>query len=259
LFTFAGWAISRSMVRHRVLIAVLPAVLSSFGVVRAGNEAVGQEPNPVLERQINAVLDTPVYKNAHWGLLVVDAKTGQTLYERDGDQLFAPASVTKLFSVAAAMVELGVDHRFQTPVVRRGEIDAGGTLKGDLILIAQGDLCMGGRTGPDGSLLFKDDDHTYAGGNPRSDIVAADPLAGLDHLAREVRAAGVKRVTGQVIIDDRLFEAAESTGSGPRRLSPIMINDNVVDVLVQPGKAAGTPAEVSFSAAHPLHHDGRPG
>ena len=103
-----------------------------------------------------------------------------------------------------------------------------------------------GRTGPDGRLLFKDDDHTYAGGNPRSDIVSADPLAGLDHLAREVRAAGIKRVTGEVIIDDRLFEPAESTGSGPRRLSPIMINDNVVDVLVQPGKAAGTPAEVSF-------------
>ncbi len=154
--------------------------------------------------------------------------------------------MTKLFSVAAAMIELGADHRFQTPVVRRGEIDASGTLKGDLILIAQGDLCMGGRTGPDGRLLFKDDDHTYAGGNPRSDIVSADPLAGLDHLARDIRAAGVKRVTGEVIIDDRLFEPAESTGSGPRRLSPVMINDNVVDVLVQPGKAAGTPAEVSF-------------
>ena len=95
-----------------------------------------------------------------------------------------PASVTKLFSTAAALVELGPDHRFETPVVRRGEIDAQGTLHGDLILIAQGDPSMGGRTGPDGALLFKDDDHTYAGGNPRSDIVPADPLAGLDHLAR---------------------------------------------------------------------------
>jgi serine-type D-Ala-D-Ala carboxypeptidase/endopeptidase (penicillin-binding protein 4) len=241
-----GWAIWRSKVGRRLLITVLAAILWSIGIARAGDESVKREPNAVLERQVKAVLETPVYKNAHWGLLVVDAKTGQTLYERDGDQLFAPASVTKLFSVAAAMIELGAEHRFQTPVVRRGEIEAGGTLKGDLILIAQGDLCMGGRTGPDGCLLFKDDDHTYAGGNPRSDIVSADPLAGLDHLAREVRAAGVKRVTGEVIIDDRLFEPAESTGSGPRRLSPIIINDNVVDVVVQPGKAAGTPAVVSF-------------
>ena len=79
---------------------------------------------------------------------------------------------------------------------------------------------MGGRTGADGALLFKDDDHTYAGGNPRSDIVQADPLAGLDHLAREVRAAGIKHLTGEVIVDDRLFEAAESTGSGPSPALP---------------------------------------
>ena len=98
---------------------------------------------------------------------------------------------------------------------------------------------MGGRTGPDGTLLFKDDDHTYAGGNSASDIVPADPLAGLDHLAREVQAAGIKHVTGDVIVDDRLFETAESTGSGPRRLSPIVINDNVVDVLVSPGEGRG--------------------
>jgi serine-type D-Ala-D-Ala carboxypeptidase/endopeptidase (penicillin-binding protein 4) len=116
--------------------------------------------------------------------------------------------------------------------VRRGEIDAQGTLHGDLVLIAQGDLGRGGRAEADGTLLFKDEDHTYAGGNPRGDIVTADPLAGLDHLAREVRAAGIKAVTGDVIIDDRLFDTTESTGSGPHQVSPIMINDNVVDVLV---------------------------
>ena len=103
---------------------------------------------------------------------------------------------------------------------------------------------MGGRTGADGTLLFKDDDHTYATGNPRSDIVG-DPLAGLNHLVREVCAAGIKRVTGEVIVDDRLFDPTESTGSGPRRLSPIIINDNVLDVMVEAGKAVGDPAPVS--------------
>ncbi len=49
--------------------------------------------------------------------------------------------------------------------------------------MAQGDLCMGGRTGPEGTLLFKDEDHTYSGGNLRSEIVGTNPLAGLDHLA----------------------------------------------------------------------------
>jgi D-alanyl-D-alanine carboxypeptidase/D-alanyl-D-alanine-endopeptidase (penicillin-binding protein 4) len=214
--------------------------------------AMGDEPPAAraspssLELQVRSVLETPGYQHGHWGLLVVDARNGQTVYEHNSDQLFAPASVTKLFSVAAALVELGGEHRFETPVVRRGEIDAKGALHGDLILIAQGDLSMGGRTGPDGTLLFRDDDHTYAGGNLRSEIVAADPLAGLDHLAREVQASGISRVTGDVFVDNRLFDPAESSGSGPRRLSPIIINDNVVDLVVEPGSDAGKPASVTF-------------
>jgi D-alanyl-D-alanine carboxypeptidase/D-alanyl-D-alanine-endopeptidase (penicillin-binding protein 4) len=181
--------------------------------------------------------------------LVVDAKTGRSIYERNADQLFAPASVTKLYSAAAALVELSPTYRFQTPLVRRGEVDLKGTLHGDLILIAQGDLCMGGRTGPEGALLFKDDDHTYAGGNLRSEIVATDPLAGLEHLAREVQTMGIKAITGDVIVDDRVFAPASTTGSGPRHVSPILINDNVIDVLAEPAAKAGEPARVTFRPA----------
>src|SRR3954452_20226815 len=83
-------AVLRSEVGSCLLVTVLPALLSSFGIVRADDKSVERETNPVLERQIKAVLETPVYKNAHWGLLVVDARTGQTLHERDADQLFAP-------------------------------------------------------------------------------------------------------------------------------------------------------------------------
>ena len=74
---------------------------------------------------------------------------------------------------------------------------------------------MGGRTGPEGVLLFKDEDHTYSGGNLKSEIVGTNPLAGLDHLAREVEAAGIREITGDVIVDDRLFAPAFATGSGP--------------------------------------------
>ncbi len=56
---------------------------------------------------------------------------------------FAPASTTKLYSVAAAMDELGADYRFETPIYRRGEVDAEGHLQGDLILVASGDLTLG--------------------------------------------------------------------------------------------------------------------
>jgi D-alanyl-D-alanine carboxypeptidase/D-alanyl-D-alanine-endopeptidase (penicillin-binding protein 4) len=239
------------VLRLRSIIVVLAAICFEIPgkgepLALGGQAPGGQGSTPSLERQVRSVLESPRYRHGHWGLLVVDGNDGQTIYEHNGNQLFAPASVTKLFSVAAALVELGPEYRFETPVVRRGEVDAKGSLHGDLILIAQGDLSMGGRTGPDGTLLFRDDDHTYAGGNPRSEIVAADPLAGLDHLAREVQGAGIKHVTGDLIVDDRLFDAADSSGSGPRRLSPIMINDNVLDLIVEPGSDAGKPASVTF-------------
>ncbi len=236
-------------IRRRLVLALLGVV--SLGEGRLGAGLRARETDSGLSRtnlskRVDAVLKTPGYANGHWGILVVDRKTGQPIYERDADQLFAPASVTKLFSTAAALVELGPNFRFQTPVVRRGEIDSKGTLNGDLILIAQGDLAMGGRTGPDGTLLFRDEDHTYANGNLRSEIVPTDPLAGLEHIAREVYAAGIHSIKGEVIVDDRLFARAQATGSGPSAISPMVVNDSVIDILAVPAAKVGDPALVTF-------------
>lgn len=213
-------------------------------VPAAAAAVLAAEPAKPLSQRVESVLETPGYKSAHWGLLVVDAKTGETVYERNADQMFCPASVTKLYSCAAALLELGPDHRFVTPVVRRGEIDKDGVLKGDLILVAQGDLSLGGRAGADGQHLFVDGDHTYAGGNLTSGVVSADPLAGLDHLARRIRESGIQQVTGDLIIDDRLFETITSTGSGPSQVTPILLNDNVIDVVATPGGSAGEPCKI---------------
>ncbi len=196
-----------------------------------------------LEERVDAVVNARGFEGAHWGLLVTECPTGKVVFERNADRMFCPASVTKLFSTAAALAELGADHRFKTPVVRGGEV-VEGTLRGDLILVAKGDLSLGGRTGPDGSLLFEDNDHSYAGGNPDAALVPCDPLAGLTHLAREVQSAGIKAISGDVLVDDRMFEHAPSTGSGPSRVAPIVVNDNVIDVLLTPGASAGEPAKV---------------
>ncbi len=225
-----------------MLIRPLLAALAML-VATAGVPAAGDGPGAAID----AAIAEAQYENGHWGLLVVDLEDGATVLERNADRMFAPASVTKVFSCAAALAELGADHRFRTPVVRRGEVDAEGALKGDLILVAAGDLCLGGRTGPDGSLGFRNSDHTYAGGGTDAELVSDDPLAplaGLDAMAREVAEGGIRSVSGDVLIDDRLFEAAESSGSGPSRVSPIVVNDNVIDFVIAPGSAVGEPAEV---------------
>ena len=83
-----------------------------------------QEPakSPLAEA-IKEVLNLPRYQTAHWGLYVVDAKTGEVLLDHQSRKLFAPASCTKLFSVAAALESLGPDHRFHTRVVHTGKLD----------------------------------------------------------------------------------------------------------------------------------------
>ncbi len=235
--------------RHRLGLILVAAGFFLLEPTTRGQQAERTSGHEAVSRRVEAVLSTPGYQKGHWGALVVERKTGEVLYERNADQLFAPASVTKLFSTAAALIELGPAYRFQTPVVRHGEVDAAGKLQGDLILVAAGDLCMGGRTGPEGVLLFKDEDHTYSGGNLKSEIVGTNPLAGLDHLAREVEAAGIREIAGDVIVDDRLFAPALATGSGPSRISPIVINDNVIDVLARPAGKAGEPAVVTIQPA----------
>lgn len=213
---------------------VLGALLLTPLTTCAGNE---------LATQIEAVINRPEYRHAHWGILIVDADGGETLYAHNPDKLFFPASTTKLYSCSAALAALGPDHRFETPVYSRGTVKDG-RLMGDLILVAQGDLTLGGRTDASGRMAFKDYDHTYANGNIKAELTDTDPLAGLKSLARQVAAAGIHHVQGDVLIDDRLFARSRGSGSGPGVLLPIAVNDNVVDAVVTPADQAGKPASV---------------
>lgn len=219
----------------RSLLAALVLACAAAGPARADD----------LADKIKEVITGPDYKSARWGILAVDAD-GKTVYEHNPDQLFAPASVTKLYSCAAALIELGADHRFETPVYLRGKLDKG-KLSGDLILVASGDFSLGGRNDKSGKMLFADSDHIYAGpGNNDTALTQTDVLLGLKDLAKQVKASGVREVTGEILIDDRLFPRSVGSGSGPRVVTPIMVNDNVVDVVVTPAAKAGEKATVEL-------------
>jgi serine-type D-Ala-D-Ala carboxypeptidase/endopeptidase (penicillin-binding protein 4) len=220
------------------LLCLAALLLALFApAVRGGDD---------LARKIEAIITRPEYKQARWGILVVDAETGRTVYEHNPDQMFLPASTTKLYSCAAALDAYGADYRFETPVYRRGNL-SDGRLDGDLILVASGDLTLGGRTDANGKLAFKDDDHIYANGlTTKAELTDTDPLAGLKALAKQVAAAGIRRIGGEVLIDDRLFAPEHGSGSGPDLLAPIVVNDNVVDVLIAPADTAGEPARVQW-------------
>lgn len=216
--------------------------VSLWSLLLATSLASAGEP---LAARLEAIIDAREFRHAHWGLLIEDLENGHVLYERNPEKLFAPASTTKLFSVACALDALGADFRFETPVYSTAPVSNEGEVAGNLILVASGDLSLGGRTNADDQIAFKDQDHTYAGSNEAVELTEPDPLGGLNELARQVREAGVTRVLGDVVIDDRLFDAAQGTGSGPGSLTPIMVNDNLLDFVITPGEP-GTRALVSW-------------
>jgi PBP4 family serine-type D-alanyl-D-alanine carboxypeptidase len=213
--------------RRRVSILAVSALLSTIGCRPAQNTA------PVtLPANIKAVFDKPAYKGATWGLRVVDLTTGQALIDTEPTRKFFIGSVRKIFTVGELLNQVGPTHTYDTPVYRRGTLTPEGVLQGDLILVASGDLTMGGRTNPDGTIAIGNLDHNEANTLGNANPTAPDPLAGYAALAQQVAASGIKQITGNIIIDDRLFQPWNFRDQFDLR--PIFVNDDVVDLTINP-------------------------
>lgn len=195
----------------------------------------------VLPEKMQRVMQQTKYQHANWGLYFKDSETEKIIYELNADKMFLPASTTKLFSVAALLHEYGEDYCFKTPVFAQGVIQ-NGKLKGDLILVAQGDLVMGGRQESSNTIAFTKLDHIIANEVPGASLTKEDPLNGLVDLAKQIGSKGIKEIEGDVLIDDRLFEITEKR---ELILSPIMINENLIDLIIHP-KEANEAADVSW-------------
>ncbi|WP_411281439.1 D-alanyl-D-alanine carboxypeptidase/D-alanyl-D-alanine-endopeptidase [Gemmatimonas sp.] len=92
----------------------------------------------VLQGIVDSVLAAPMWRNARWGLLIVDAERGDTILSNDADKLFMPASNEKLLTGAIALQTLGPDHRWRTPVLLHGR-QRGSVWQGDLLVSGSGD------------------------------------------------------------------------------------------------------------------------
>jgi D-alanyl-D-alanine carboxypeptidase len=218
---------------------VLFLLASGLGLAACG----GSVNSPLLPDAITQVMNKPVYRDSTWSLRVVDLASGQIIYDQNAGLPLLIGSVRKLFSVGSALNELGAQHTFTTPVYAQGTVNGNGTLNGNLVLVASGDLLMGGRTNPDGTVAITDLDHNEANSIGNAILSAPDPLAGYDALAAQVAAAGIRQVSGEVIIDDRLFQPFDFRGEFDVR--PIFVNDDVVDVIIGQG-SAGAAAPVDW-------------
>ena len=227
-------------------------ILGVMALAGLAGAVLAQEPAPqavqtpkTFIEAVKQVTGRPAYAHANWGLEVWSVDESKPLYAMNGDKLFIPGSTTKLFTEGSALYLLGPDYRFHTPLYRTGRIDKTGVLHGDLILVGSGDPNLSDRVQPDGTLAFADEDHTYGGAD--SHLVGSDPIIVLHELAKAAKAAGIKRVTGKVRVDVSLFpETDRDLGTG-ETISPVIVNDNAIDITYGPGVRQGDPASFTIN------------
>ena len=133
-----------------------------------------------LATDLASMLSTRV-RSGQFGVMVASLTRGDTLFAQNAGAMMQPASTMKLFSTAVALDRYGPEHSFSTDVLRDGAIGADGTVSGNIYLRSDGDPSMSARFYHDPNL----------------------PMA---TLARSVAAAGVKRVSGDLVFDATAFD-----------------------------------------------------
>jgi len=93
----------------------------------------------------------------------------------------SPASVIKLLTTYASLLELGYDYRFETKFYHTGTLK-NGTLRGDFIVKASGDPTLKTRD--------------------------------VNEIVDNMRSNGIRRITGNIVIDRTIFKVSSRNNSG---------------------------------------------
>src|SRR5262245_8488712 len=187
-----------------------------------------------LQSRIAALLDQPKFVSARWGARIITPE-GRVVFERDADKSFTPASNMKLYTPAAALDAFGPDFKIKTSVYATGSAGKKGVLKGDLILYGRGDPNLSPR-------FDADDPDRY------DELKPADKVTAIEQLADQIKARGIKIVTGNLIGDESFF-AGDPLGPGwewddvqfyyGAEVSALTVNDNSVTFIVTPAARPG--------------------
>mgnify|MGYP000895689288 CR=1 FL=1 len=154
------------------------------------------------------------------GIAIVDVDSGRVLAATGEHTPLNPASNAKLFTAATALATLHGDYRYQTVLAGTAK---NGAVTGGLVLRGTGD----------------------------PSLRSADLFA----LVQDLKAHGVRRVDGDIVVDQQHFDAETTPPAFEQQpnewasfrapVSPVAVNENTVTLTVRPA-TSGNPAHVSF-------------
>jgi D-alanyl-D-alanine carboxypeptidase/D-alanyl-D-alanine-endopeptidase (penicillin-binding protein 4) len=176
-------------------------------------------------------------RHASSSLLVVNARTGTIVFERNSQLGLAPASTQKIITAATAFELLGKDFRYITPIGFNGQLK-NGTIHGDLIIEGSGDPTLGSKR--------------YAGSS--MDCTLAKILALLQKLQ-------VREIEGSIVLDNSKFgyqplpggwiwdDIGNYYGAGTWGIN---WNENQYDLNLVPGLRQGDSVRITGTEPSPL-------
>jgi D-alanyl-D-alanine carboxypeptidase/D-alanyl-D-alanine-endopeptidase (penicillin-binding protein 4) len=162
--------------------------------------------------------------NASIGIVVLEADSGKTLFERHAKEPFPPASTTKLFTAAASLLSLGADYQFQTAVKIAKKDLLQNNLNGNLTIQFSGDPTLS--------------------------------TADLKQLIADIKAAGIHQINGNIIIDNTRFESPDypmgwtwesNAWYYQAPVTTIILNENKVPITLTSSETLGQKTAVALA------------
>ena len=172
-------------------------------------------------RMIRDVLAQDLFEGVQVGFLAEKLHQGLRIVSVNENGAFVPASNQKIITTAAVLETLGPDYRFQTDFVSTKELNENGELDADLYVVGSGDPFL----------------------VPEQ----------IDRLGYELEAKNLKKIKGNLIVDDSLFDIPaigpgfdddESYRAYRAPQGALSVNFNSVAVTVMPGIEANAPARI---------------
>jgi len=176
---------------------------------------------------VDKALTHPYMAHGVQGVLIQSMDTGKVIYDHNGNMLLIPASNMKLIASSAAFELLGADFTMTTSLYASTKPTSGGVVKGDLVLVGQGDSIL--------------------------------KIEHLQEMVDKLKAMGVRRINGNIVGDDTWFD---NQGLAPgwawddeqyydcSQPSGLNVNENLVEVFVRPGAKVGDAAVVEVKPAN---------
>ncbi|MBE9177752.1 D-alanyl-D-alanine carboxypeptidase/D-alanyl-D-alanine-endopeptidase [Oculatella sp. LEGE 06141] len=185
------------------------------GLVRAQSDPAEPICASELSRSIEAIANRPAFQRARWGIFIQTAaplSLRETLYSREGDRYFIPASTVKLLTTAAVLTRLGASFQIRTSIYAVDQ--------------------------PSGLTVL----HLLGRGDPSITDLE------LQHLARQLRDRGITHID-RLILDHRYFrgdaihpnwewEDVQAGYGAP--VTSLIVNENAIGFRLVP-QAVGQP------------------